>query len=290
MFKRLTNITLLPQRYRLLTGIAAALYLGLSLLAWYFFGSVTLIFSLTVALVLAILLSLAIFSKFRSIVDDLFDAHYRQVEALFSIFNTLRLEEPLPPMRGWAVSPDFASLVIRLIREQKPTLMVEVGSGVSTFLSALYLKQLDHGQMVSIEHDENYATACRAHIAANGLENVVTLIHAPLIRTTVDGDDWTWYDTKTLEEKLRSLPPIDLLIVDGPPFWVQALARYPALPVLFKYLDECAIVALDDADREDERMIVSLWQKRFSGFELEEAPCEKGAVIFRRTVRDLQDG
>src|SRR5712692_7065808 len=57
-----------------------------------------------------------------------------QIEALFSIFSIIHLRHPLPAMGHWAVSPDFARILVDVILDRKPGLILELGSGVSTLL------------------------------------------------------------------------------------------------------------------------------------------------------------
>ncbi|NJO82486.1 MAG: hypothetical protein HC828_06455, partial [Blastochloris sp.] len=38
------------------------------------------------------------------------EEHYRQLEALFSLHAQVKFNAPLPPMRRWSISPDFANL------------------------------------------------------------------------------------------------------------------------------------------------------------------------------------
>src|SRR5262249_4080355 len=53
-------------------------------------------------------------------------AHYAQVEALLSLHSVIRFKHPLPPMRGWGISPDFALILVSVIREHKPRIIVEL--------------------------------------------------------------------------------------------------------------------------------------------------------------------
>ena len=50
-----------------------------------------------------------------------------------------------------------------------------------------------------------------------------------------------------------------MLVIDGPPRTTQFLARYPAVPLLHKYFADKALILLDDANREDEVIIVGKW-------------------------------
>lgn len=203
---------------------------------------------------------------------------YRQVESLFYLFSTLRVQHPFPPMRDWTISPDFATIVISCIKERKPKLVLEAGSGVSTLVTAYCLQEIGEGVVISLDHDKQFAAISAANVAKHNLQDTATIIYAPLKEVAIQDKSWLWYDA----ECLRNLGPINMLIIDGPPSGTQHLARYPALPILFHLLSDDAIVLLDDAFRADEREIIKLWQKEFSGFSLEEVDAEKGAAILRR--------
>ena len=72
--------------------------------------------------------------------------NYRQVEALFSMFSTLKLRHPLPPMRVWPISPDFANIVISLIAEHRPGLVLEI---TPTFLPEHFSRNV---RLLEFEH------------------------------------------------------------------------------------------------------------------------------------------
>lgn len=209
------------------------------------------------------------------------ESYYHQFESLFYLFSTLKFRHPLPGMRGWAISPDFANVVISLIREHKPKLLLEVGSGVSTLVTAYCLEEIGQGNVVSLDHDEQFAGISAANILKHQLQATATVIYAPLKEVAIDGKAWLWYDTK----KLRNLGPIDMLIVDGPPGTTQKLARFPALPVLLPLLSENVVILLDDAFRSDEREIIKLWLKEFPNFTMREYDTEKGTVVLQRRKR-----
>ncbi|MEY2831021.1 MAG: hypothetical protein RLZZ574_279, partial [Cyanobacteriota bacterium] len=184
----------------------------------------------------------------------------QQIESLFSIFFTLEPKLPLPTTRGWAASPDFLKEIISLIYRQKPQLVVEASSGVSTLIIAYCLKRLGSGKLISLEHEQKFAQATQNNLSLHGLDDIATVIHAPLveveinnaINNTKNNTKWLWYDLTKIE-----IPDaIDMLIVDGPPGTTQKLARYPALPLLHKKLSRDAIIVLDDGARSDEGKII----------------------------------
>lgn len=203
---------------------------------------------------------------------------FAQVEALLWLRDALRLEHPLPPTRGWAASPDLLLEVVRYIEEHRPGIVVELGSGVSSIVIAASLRRWGPGRLVSIDHDETYATRTRLELSRQGLSSTAVVLQAPLGDVIIQGQAWPWYE---LEE--NAVPNgIALLFVDGPPGPTGRLARYPALPVLFDRLGGSAAVILDDGARPDEREVVDRWQREFPAFEAVELPVEKGAWLLTR--------
>jgi len=199
--------------------------------------------------------------------------YYRQIESLFSLFFTLRPSLPLPSTVGRTALPDLLKKITELIFTEKPSLVVEAGSGVSTLVIAYSLRQLGKGHVVSLEHDPKYAAISQSLIASHGLEALATIVHAPLKGFEIEGQQRLWYDT----DCLTLAEPIDLLVIDGPP----GNLRYPALPLLYKHLRNTATIILDDGRREDERRVVATWEKEFS-LSTEFLDTEKGAYVIHK--------
>jgi hypothetical protein len=232
----------------------------------------------------SILLLAALLEVYRRLRDDRRsdavrrDWDFRQVEALTSLFATLKPDRPLPATRGWAASPDFLKLIVEQILLERPRLVVEASSGVSTLVIGYCLKRLGRGRLVSLEHEAQFVALARERIVMHGLEEFATVVHAPLVSVEIEGGEWPWYD-------LRNLPAgdsIDLLVVDGPPGQLRPLARYPALPLLYRRLSDRATVLLDDGNRVDEKEIVGRWEREFGDLSVEFRNVEKGAFVLRR--------
>jgi predicted O-methyltransferase YrrM len=265
------------KKHVIIIGIACLLFLVGSAIGWQVIHQAI----LPILLVVIVGLLLAILSENRGGVQFQLQESwksYGQIESLFYLYSTLRVRHPLPPMRGWAISPDFANIVISCIRESKPKLVLEAGSGVSTLVIAYCLQEIGEGVVVSLDHNEQYSALTAANVAKHQLQDTATVIYARLKEVAIHDKNWLWYDT----EYLRNMGPIDMLVIDGPPAATQKLARYPALPVLFHLLSDDAIILLDDAFRPDEKEIVKLWLEEFGDFSLEEINAEKGAAILRR--------
>lgn len=200
---------------------------------------------------------------------------YHQIESLFSLFFSIKPSMPFPTTRKWAASPDLLKLIIETLYKNKPELVIEASSGISTLIIAYCLKNIGKGKVVSLEHDPQYAKITRENIKLHGLGDFASIIHAPLKRVEINDKTFLWYNL----DSFKIEQPIDLLVIDGPPASIQRLARYPALPLLYSDLHENAIIILDDGCRKDEKEIVKLWEEEFNNITHEYIELEKGAFL-----------
>jgi len=204
--------------------------------------------------------------------------NFSQIESLMNIHSTLNLKFPLPKMRGWPISPDFAELLMKEVLIKKPKYVVEFGSGVSTLIIGYALAKNNKGILTSFEHDMHYGNKTLETIKLHKLEKYVNLIHAPIKNLPSQKKVHKWYTVKS-EDILHK---IDMLIVDGPPASTDEEARYPALPYLIKHMSPSSIVIMDDAIREDEQNICKEWVEMYPEYSSEYIETEKGALILRR--------
>jgi predicted O-methyltransferase YrrM len=228
------------------------------------------------ALTVTLLLLLEVYRRTKSAIIQ----EGRQSEALASLIRTLPLQSPLPPMREWAVSPDFARVLVWILSESRPNTVLELGSGVSTIVAGYVLKEAGHGSVVSFEHAVSYLTGVRNQLVLHGLQENVKVVGAPLEYIELKGHEYDWYSLGAAAE----IDQIDVLIVDGPPS-VGKWTRYPALPVLFDKLSDNARIVVDDYRREKES--VQFWLREFPVFDMEEFDTEKGTAVLRRVSRGV---
>ena len=128
---------------------------------------------------------------------------------------------------------------------------------------------------------EDFADLTRYRLQQHQLDKYVEVKTAPLQALQLEGKSWQWYHTDFIE----SLPAIDILVVDGPPWMLQPLARYPALPLLYSKLAPNAIVVVDDFIRKDEQIMVKKWLAQYPEFSFEKYPTEKGTAVLRRSSK-----
>lgn len=211
---------------------------------------------------------------------------YRQMEALFSLYNKFDFEAPLLNMRSWVASPDLLAVLSALIQEHEPLTIFEAGGGVSTIISAYSLKALGSGHVYAVDHKEEFAEHAQQQLKLHDLTAFATVIYAPLVPVEIDGITRQWYDM----DKLKSVDDIDLMLVDGPPQYDNPsdMARYPAMPLMQKKLNPNALILVDDADRKEDNKMCLQWEEEFPlklmrYYEKSWADIEKGARLYRYT-------
>lgn len=198
----------------------------------------------------------------------------RQAAALMQLYRELSPRRMLPRTRGWAASPDFLLALYRTIRERRPELVVEVGSGVSTLISAYALQQNGSGRLVSLDHDPVFADRTRYTLSLHGVAGGVEVRDAPLEPTRIGAGEWQWHPPETFHD----LKAIELLVVDGPPGRAGKLARFPAVPLLRSRLAPGARILLDDGARQEERQAARRWKEEWGG-EWSYVPLNKGLIV-----------
>lgn len=206
-------------------------------------------------------------------IDRRLDNTYRQLQAFSAIESTLHLSRFLPPLRGWAASPDFLLIVMNHALDKKPTVVLECGSGASTLVLAKCAQTNACGKVYSLEHDPKIAKRTRDMLERASLSDWGTVIDAPIIRHEIGGEVWRWYSLADLPKR-----GIDLLVIDGPPMPLGPMIRYPAGPLLFTRVNEGGTVFLDDSDRNDERAILKRWSSEYKSLQVEDLNCERGCV------------
>ncbi len=233
-----------------------------------------------VAVALAVLIVLVELRRQRARMEERFAdvvADVSQIEPLLALGARLRPRRPLPPLRGYAIAPDFALMLTTLIDEERPRLVVETGSGASTLVIAYALEKLGRGHVVALELDAGYAARTRAEIELHGLAAYATVVHAPLGPIEIDGERFTWHALSALD----GLDDIDLVVDDSPPRYLGEMLRYASLPTFAKRLRPDGLFVIDFID-EEEREILARWRRRHPEFVQEHLDTKKGNAILRR--------
>ena len=188
--------------------------------------------------------------------------------------NKLNLHDDLPYTKDWSAAADFIKIIVDYCLEEKPSTVFECSSGLTTLMLARCCQLNSHGHVYSLENGNEYAMKTREYISLYDLEEYSSVFHAPLEEKNVNGTPYSWYSTNDIPDE-----SIDMLVIDGPPGFLQKNSRYPAIPLLFEKFSRHCVVFLDDAAREDEKEIVELWKNEHSDIEHEFIETERGCSI-----------
>lgn len=181
----------------------------------------------------------------------------------------------LPATDGWAGSPELLAELARQVLRQKPAVVVEFGSGLSTLVIARALAMNGSGRLVSFDHHAGFAEVTRRRLTGLGLAADVRAVDlAPADRWGYPGE---WYAAADLPAA------IDLLVIDGPPAWFNQGTRGAAGPAVFPHLAPGGVVLLDDADRPGERDNARRWIVEFP--EISFALLRRGKGLLRGIKR-----
>ena len=192
---------------------------------------------------------------------------YRQTEAFNQLTNLLDFKAAIPATRSWAASPDLLLTISEIVKKNRPGLVVELGSGISTLIAS----KSGARKIVSIDNSDVWGAKTVALLKEHKVRGVDVRI-APL-RPYANGSEW--YDLAAIND----LKKIDVLIVDGPPGSKNPEARYPALQQFKDKLSASAIVIIDDVNREGERKLAEDFAKALPNHELTILDHEKGTAI-----------
>jgi predicted O-methyltransferase YrrM len=186
----------------------------------------------------------------------------------------LGLTTPLPVTPDWSAAADFLFIIKEYCLSIKPSTIVECSSGLTTLTLARCCQLNQHGHVFSLENGKEYVTQTEKQLQLFGVDGYANVIHAPLEAISIDDTDFDWYNINKLPDL-----SIDMLVIDGPPGFIQKHSRFPALPVLFDRLANNSIIFMDDAARKDEKEIAEMWKN--AGIEHEYIETERGCSIFK---------
>ncbi len=191
--------------------------------------------------------------------------------------SLLGLGEDLPFSPEWSAASDFLALIVAHVLEAKPATILECGSGLSTLMLARCCALNGQGEVISLENGAEFALNTRMQLERHRLNTHARVIDAPLTPYTIADHEYSWYSLDILPQQ-----GIDMLVIDGPPGFLQRHSRYPALPLLIDLMKDSCAIFLDDAGRQDEREIVAMWQQSFPAFRHEFVETERGCSLLRR--------
>jgi len=169
---------------------------------------------------------------------------------------------------AWSMHPRGLDLLERHIQENRPRVILEFGSGVSTVCLSRYMYEL-HGEgdrvyVLSVDQDTDYAVQTGRLLDKYGLGRNTKVVVAKLKEQEVDGTKTTCYDIGAeglLNKKSSEGASVaDMLVVDGPAG--ESGVRFGVMPLARQWLAPDAWVFMDDALRQGELWVAEQWAQR----------------------------
>ncbi len=171
----------------------------------------------------------------------------------------------------YGIDVDKVVYVFGIIKQKDscPSLPHRIAIGNACYI----LKKLNLGKIYSIEHDETFFNKTKKLLEINNLEDICKLILSPLEKIIINNKSYLCYKL----DFIKLIEEIDILLVDGPPVYIQEQSRFPALLILKDKLNQNTAIYLDDGKRENEKKIIKLWQELFSDYKYQFINKIKGA-------------
>lgn len=166
------------------------------------------------------------------------------------------------PQSEWSLTTPTLLYLWQHCQTHRPRRIIELGSGISTSLFALYAiamrKQSIDVQITSLDHDARWLAETQTALAQLGDSSMIHLRHAPITEQPLLGRSRPAY-TVAADELARLAGPegFDLCLIDGPP---GHYGRAGGLAVVAPWLAKQSVVLLDDAVRNTERAALTEWQ------------------------------
>jgi hypothetical protein len=154
-------------------------------------------------------------------------------------------EIPISSPSGGTASFSLLYILMSILSGKAVSKLLEIGVGKSTRLLVQYARSFDK-ELTLLDDDEFWL-----HEVATE-SDIVTVVHAKLVRTDVQNKIIQWYDCK--------LPPnrFDFLLIDGPMAYAS-FNRYNRLGIL-KWMPDIMeqefIIIVDDSNRIGESLLV----------------------------------
>jgi hypothetical protein len=162
----------------------------------------------------------------------------------------------------YTAGPEALNFLDGRVRQLRPQAILEFGSGASTVVLAACMAEIhgdDTPRVFSLDEDEGYLEETRKMLDRARLGNCARLAHREVHEQVIWGQSTACYDIddKFLRSFLKTVP--DVLFVDGPSG--GGTVRFGTLPLVLGHTAVPCTFFLDDALREDEIHIASLWRK-----------------------------
>lgn len=174
---------------------------------------------------------------------------------------------PILSKKEWKTSFSISDHTLmwlwNFLNTNKPKSIVELGSGLSTLVFAIFAESCsgEKPRILSIDHDQNWLDQTRSRIQQLGLQDHIDFQLCKIGDLNLSGTDTKGYlvDSNMVQSSVGSP---DMILIDGPP---GKIGRFGTFPSVVKAIGGSADIFLDDALRPAEQEIAESWVRLFEG-------------------------
>lgn len=150
--------------------------------------------------------------------------------------------------QGFSAQTDYLESCINYTLNSNG-LIVECGSGLTSILIGFIAKKQGR-KIISFEHIDYWAQKIKGELERNNLTNNILLS-----RELVNYGNYDWYNVNEI-----NIGMVGLCICDAPPGNTLG-GRRGFFNIFRNQLQSDSIILLDDANREDEQIMIKEWQR-----------------------------
>jgi hypothetical protein len=163
----------------------------------------------------------------------------------------------------WSLTVSTIDWLVDFLYRQRPRVVLEFGSGVSTACLCVILHRL-HGpdgfRILSLDQDPRFVGLTLERLRGLDGYPCCRVVHVPLTPAVVDGRATVFYDLDHLDRgHFNWLGKAQFVLIDGP--FADGPCRYGTLPKVRAQLAPAARFVMDDALREKELAAGALWAR-----------------------------
>ena len=174
-----------------------------------------------------------------------------------------RLQAALPaPNDPWAITPELATFLFRLVVECRLRRVLEFGAGSSSIVLAAALAEGDGGLLTSVEQNPEWCAERWKPVRAQTTVDSLLISSQPVLD---HGKGGVFHVFRSAATPVLARAPYDLALIDAPQYFY---GRDGALHLAYPHLAVGAFIVLDDAGRSAERWAVRRWLRTYPGLEL----------------------
>lgn len=173
---------------------------------------------------------------------------------------------PILAQKEWKTSFSISDHTLmwlwNYVSKNEPKSIVEMGSGLSTLVFAMYAKNCEtmRPKIISIDHDQSWLQQTRERVEQLGLGGFVDFQLCEIgdqNQSEISESKGYLIDSNMIKSAVGSP---DMILIDGPPGSVGRIGTFPSIS---KAISRRADIFLDDALRPAEQSVVENWVELF---------------------------